>query len=178
MNYNVLKNNISKDIIMRMAVLLTIITYIVTNYPKFRPFPNMTANLISWMLSIYLGRMPTIDNNIFFMKMHGYTYVFRTSVECSGLFIMLAFITVIFVTPRIRLKHRFYSIIFLPVLFILNSIRVTSGIIFADMTTMENLSIYHSTMGQILIFIFMTGLYAIFLKMFGYFHIDSDKNVA
>lgn len=169
-----IKYEANKDTIIRGFVLSAIVIYIIAAYPKYDPFPNLTGTLMSWILSFYLDDIPMAFRNYILVRQDDVRYGLLISPECSGLLVMLVFIIVVFMTPGLKLRHRFYSIFFIPILFIANSIRVATGVIFADLTNMNNLTVYHASIGQILMFVVMIGTYIVFLKTFGYFHkIDS-----
>ena len=164
---------INKDSIIRGTVMFTIVGYVIITYPGYEPFTTIAASLMTWMLSLYFESW-SYGNHMVFTDSGKY-YGFITSPECSGVLVMLVFLFVVFMTPNIKLKHRFYSIAFLPILFILNSIRVLFGIMLADLTTMSNLSFYHATIGQVFMFVSMIVIYVMFLRMFGYFKKDKDR---
>lgn len=168
-----IKYKINKDTIVRATVMLSITGYVVVTYPSYEPFTTIAASLMTWMLSLYFDAWSYGNHMVFFDS--GKYYGFVTSPECSGVLVMLVFLFVVFMTPNIKLQHRFYSMVFLPILFILNSVRVLFGIILADLTTMSNLSFYHATIGQIFMFLSMIVVYVVYLRIFGYFNKDKDR---
>lgn len=85
---------------------------------------------------------------------------------------MAVFALVMFITPDIKLQHRFYALLFLPLILLANIFRIVSGIIIGDYTNIEILLLFHGSLGQVLIFLVMIASFIWFLKHFGYFKYD------
>ena len=153
----------------RLIVLIGITAFLILSYPSFEPIPEITAESAAIVMTIYFGITPTVYQNHIFLDMHNMIYPMTVSPECSGITVVALFIIVIFLIPGISLKHRFYSFFFTVPLYLANVLRIVSSVIVGDITNIETLVLYHGTIGQLLIFLAMIVIFAIFLKTFGYF---------
>ena len=160
---------IKKTDCIRLIVLVGIVTFLILSYPGFEPIPEITAGAAAIVMTIYFGVTPTVYENHIFLDMHNNIYPMTVSPECSGIIVVALFIIVIFLIPDISLKHRFYSFFFAIPLYLANVLRIVSSVIVGDNTNIETLAWYHGTIGQLLIFLAMIVIFAIFLKIFGYF---------
>lgn len=159
---------LNTNTIIRGAVLLVIVIYLITAYPAFEPFPALTAVLVSETILLYTGVMPVVYDNYIFMNLYDQIYIIDVSQECSGVGILAVFAFVIFITPGIKLHHQLLSLGFLPILYIANVFRIVSSIIVGQMTSVDGLLLFHSSIGQVIIFSAMILVYIVFLKTFGY----------
>jgi exosortase/archaeosortase family protein len=73
-----------------------------------------------------------------------------------------------FVLPEISLKHRLISLLLLPLIFLANIARIVLGIILGLYTDIHTMVLFHDTVGQVFVLIFMVAALLIFLNMFGY----------
>lgn len=157
------------DIIIRTLVISVMIIYLLINYPDFTIFTNAVTGSAALALSIYYGIVPAYYENYIFINMHDGLKIINISSECSGIILLLVFAFVVFIMPHIRLRHRFCALMFLPIIYIANVFRIVSGIIVGDYTNVQMLLLYHSSIGQVLIFLAMILSLISFLKLFGYF---------
>lgn len=153
----------------RLIVLIGIVAFLILSYPSFEPMPEITAEAAAIVMTIYFGITPIVHENHIFLDMHNMIYPMTVSPECSGVTIVVLFIIVIFLIPGISLKHRLYSFFFIIPLYLANVLRIVSSVIVGDNTNIETLTWYHGTIGQLFIFLAMIVIFAIFLKIFGYF---------
>ncbi len=166
---------INKDTLIRATVILFISGYFLLTFPNFEPFPQKTAQLAAMLLSLYAGVTPVYHDNHIFVNLYDRISVVNISPECSGVILLSVFALVIFITPLIKLQHRFYALLFLPLILVANVFRIVTGIIIGDYTSLEVLLLYHSSFGQVFIFIVLITSFIWFLKLFGYFKYDSLK---
>lgn len=164
-----------KETAVQLCVIIAIVVYLISAYPVFSPVPEITTTASVWLLSFFVGVAPAHQGNIMFISLNDQTRLVNISAECSGIAIIAIFVLVIFITPGIKLQHRFLSFIFLPVLWGANVIRIVSGIMLGTLTNVDMLLIFHSSIGQVIVFTAMIMSYIIFLKMFGYFKVNTIK---
>lgn len=166
--------NIDMDRAVRCIVIGLVLGIIVIGYPGYEPVPQITAKLTAYILGCFIGAAPAVHGNIVFLKINNDITALDISPECSALVAMLVFISVMFITPGIKLKHRLYSLLLVPVLYAVNLFRITSETFVGSISNIRIMSIYHVGVGQIVFFSAMILLYIGFLKAFGYLH-DSKR---
>lgn len=162
------------DKLLRTLFIIALIGYFIIAYPNFKPFPQLTATIVSLIMFLYSGTVPVVYNNIIFVNLYNQIYQIDVSVECSGIALVLIFGIVMFITPGIKMKHRIYSLLFLPIIYMSNAIRISLSILFGQLTTVNGLLIFHSSIGQVLIFTAMISCYILFLKLFGYLKVNKN----
>lgn len=163
---------INRDKLIRTTVILLIGGYFLLTFPNFEPFPQITTQLVAIVLSLYIGVTPVYHDNHIFLNLYDQISVINISPECSGVILLSVFALVMFITPHIKLWHRFCALLFLPLILLANVFRIVSGIIIGDYTSVEILLLYHSSFGQVFIFLVVIASFIWFLKLFGYFKYD------
>lgn len=160
-----------KDIVIRIAMLTLIAVIGLVGYRTYyTPLPQITVRIIATIMQYFIGIIPITVNNSILLVIGGQIVSVNISYECVGAYIILLFPFVIFLTPKITLKHRFASLLFLPFLYASNIVRITLGIL-AGVTTgeIQAMELFHSTVGQVFMFGFLVACYLLFLSMFGYY---------
>lgn len=141
------------------------ILYIILSFPDFYPFPHITSQILAFILNqigIYAfphGNELIVDN----------LPILHISAECSGIILMSIFPLTIFLIPHFSAKQRMASLLFLPVLFLGNIVRILIDILVGLNFSVSALIFFHDSVGQILVFLWAIGAYFIWLKLFGNF---------
>jgi len=134
----------------------------------FKPMPEITTYFVAKMFYVFTGVMPAIVDSSMLLNIDGEIIVLDVSMECSGLIVMLLFAFVMFLTPHIKLSHRFGSLMFIPALYLVNIFRIVSEILLGNASNIHYMQLYHSSVGQVTFFGAMIVAYLGFLYMFGY----------
>lgn len=171
-----MKTNMDK--VIRFIVLCLVFGIFIIGYPNYFPIPQITALLIAKILGCFIGAAPIVSKNSIFLNINNEIVSMDISPECSALIAMLLFIFVMFITPGIKLKHRLYSLIFIPILYAVNLFRIVSEIFVGSRVSIEMMPIYHAGIGQVMFFSTMILLYIGFLKIFGYLDNNSNSSSA
>lgn len=156
------------DKVIRLVVLCLLLGILIIGYPDYFPIPQITALLIAKILGCFIGASPIVSQNSVLLSINNEIVSMDISPECSALIAMLLFIFVMFITPGIKLKHRLYSLLFIPILYVANLFRITSEVFIGSIFNIEAMSIFHAGIGQVVFFSTMILLYIGFLKIFGY----------
>lgn len=156
------------DKIVRLAVLCFLLGIFIIGYPNYFPIPQITALLTAKILGCFIGASPIVSQNSVLLSINNDIVSLDISPECSALIAMLLFISVMFITPGIKLKHRLYSLLFIPILYFVNLLRITFEVFVGTRFNIEAMSLFHAGIGQIMFFSTMILLYIGFLKIFGY----------
>lgn len=154
--------------IIEIFLSVIIILGIYLGYPNYDPLPNLTAYFVSVVLGVFIGTAPVVIGNDVLLHVDGQFMTLSVSPECTGLISMLLFIVVIFITPGINFRHKFYSIAFVPILFAVNLLRIVFEVYIGEIFSISSMVIFHSTVGQIMFFGALILCYIIFLHAFRY----------
>ena len=159
-----------KDNVIILTVIVLMCLYLLLQYPEYKPLPEITAKGVSYILSPIFGFQPLNYNNIILLNLENRIITLTVSPECSGILVISIFIFVIFITPKIKLKHKFLSLLFVPLIIFLNIIRIALGVVVGTrMSSTEILLIFHNSLGQVFLFFVLITVYIIFLKIYGYY---------
>lgn len=158
---------------LKIGLILMVFLYFVFNYPSFYPFPEITSKLVAKTLTI-VGMDVTPYKN---MLVADNFPAIEVSAECSGIILLLIFPLIIFLIPYIPLSHRFAALLFIPILFLGNIIRIAIDVFIGFHYSPEMLIFFHNTVGQVFIFFWAISLYVIWLKIFGNFPKESEEVV-
>lgn len=165
-------DKLTKEHCIRGAVIAMIFGIVVLGYPYYEPLPRITAYLVAQLLSVFIGSSPAVSDNVVLLSINDGLAAINISTECSGFIVLLLFEFVMFLTPRIELKHRFYSLIFIPVIYLANIIRIASAVVIGEISNIDTMMIYHNSMGQIIFFAMLIISYIAFLYIFGYLKVE------
>jgi exosortase/archaeosortase family protein len=164
------------DKVIRLAVLCLVLGVFIIGYPNYFPIPQVTALLIAKILGCFIGASPIVSQNSVLLSINNEVVSMDVSPECSALIAMLLFIFVMFITPGIKVQHRLYSLLFIPILYAVNLLRIISEVFVGSRFNIETMSIYHAGVGQIVFFSTMILLYIGFLKIFGYLNNNCNSD--
>ncbi|MDP2666010.1 MAG: exosortase/archaeosortase family protein [Candidatus Diapherotrites archaeon] len=157
-----------KNILKWGIVLLVvggILAYAVLEFPYYYPFPELT----SWLAAIILNLI-----GVFSAPWGNYLVVeglppLEVSAECSGVVLMLIFPLTIFLMPVFPLTHRVASLLFVPFLFLGNTLRIVADVLVGLQFSPEALILHHDSVGQVMIFFWAIFMYIAWLIIFGHF---------
>ncbi len=165
------------DNIKRFIVPILFIGYLFYSYPSYSPFPELVTMLISRFIYFLNGVPVVYYNNVIYVMTHDYGMrLFMITPDCSGAIIYGLFTIVIFFIPNIKLINRMYSfIIFIPLIFSVNFIRIYTDIFIGINYDSTILYVFHNFIGQIIIFFILIISFSLLTKYFGYFDRMMDK---
>lgn len=149
----------------KLLVIGLILFYLITNFPDFKPFPEITAFLVAYILGFFGVIAVNWGHLLVVEGLPG----LEVSAECSGIILMMIFPLTIFLIPSVKIGHRLASLAFIPVLFLGNIIRITVDVLIGIHYSTDLLIFFHDTIGQVFIFFWAIGLYLIWLRMFNNF---------
>lgn len=152
----------------RKMIILTILSFTILTYFENILFSELTTRYVATVLSFYMGIAPVTAGNVLFLKMDDYIIPILISFGCTGFMFISIFTLVMFMIPGISLKHRFISLLLLPLIYLANIARIVLGVILGIYTNVRMMTFFHDTVGQVFLFIFMVGILIIFLNIFGY----------
>lgn len=153
----------NKSIIIRISVISLILLWIIFSYPNFYPIPELTTKSMQYSLSL-LNIDSLAYNKYLVADMNGLNKIFSISWECAGLILYSIFIIGAFMFPKIPMKLRFMSILFIPLLFIANIFRMILSVITAKYINADFSVIFHNSIGQILIFGLAIAIFISWIK--------------
>lgn len=148
----------------RSIVLLMLAGYIIASYPNYETLTSLTVASLAMVSSLYIGVIPIHESNSIFFNFNGITPLI-VSPECSGLTVITVFTAIVWLVPCVSIKRRTYALLLIPVLFAINVSRLLIAVIIGDKFSVDALSVYHGTLGQLFIFVTMIMCFAIFMKL-------------
>lgn len=149
----------------KLLVIGIILFYLVTNFPDFEPFPEVTAFLVAKLL-VLLGVNAVNWGHLLLVE--GIPGL-EVSAECSGIILMMIFPLTIFLIPSVQLRHRLASLLFIPILFFGNVLRITVDALVGVYYSPDMILFFHDTVGQVFIFFWAIVLYLVWLRLFNNF---------
>jgi len=152
------------DIIFRISIISACIAYILLAYPRYEPLPQLTASVNAFFLN-NMGINSIPINNFILVSFEGVDRIYELSSECSGLILYAMFLIGIFIVPYFSIRHRLIAVLFLPVLFFGNSLRVMACILVGYNFSASASLFFHDTFGQILIFLWVLICFITWLKI-------------
>lgn len=152
----------------KLLLISIVLFYFFSNYPRFYPFPEATTHGVASMLTIF-GFDATPYKN--FVVVNNFPPI-EVSAECSGIILLLMFPLVILLMPHVSLPHRLAALLFLPLLFAGNILRISIDALIGIHTSPDTLIFFHNTVGQVFIFAWAIMIYILWLKTFGNFPRD------
>jgi len=156
-------------------IVVGIILLFLYSAPGFKPMPQITASVNSWVLN-QAGIENSVISNI--IVIDGF-YNVSVSAECSGIILILIFILTIHALPFLSNKQKVSSFVLIPVLFLGNIIRLLMSILVGVYSTKEAMVFVHNSFGQVFLYIWAIGMYIVWLKVMKLFPRDSfDKNLS
>lgn len=151
--------------VLKGMVIGSILFYVMTQFPYFYPFPETTSWLTSHFLSIFGIEALAYQHFLIVQNIP----VLEISAECSGVVLLMVFPLIIFLIPDVDIRHRLGSLLFLPVLYLGNILRIAIDVWIGLTYGVDALGFFHDTLGQIFIFFWTIILYILWLHLFGNF---------
>jgi exosortase/archaeosortase family protein len=145
-------------------VISACLAYILLAYPRYEPLPQLTASINAFFLNnIDIHSIPV--NNYLLVSFEGVDRIYELSSECSGLILYAMFLIGIFIVPYFSLKHRLIALMFLPVLFLGNSLRIFACVLIGYNYSASASVFFHDTFSQVLIFLWVLVCFIAWLKI-------------
>ena len=161
------------DNIFRFSVLGLFAIWFIKNYPAFKPIPEVTVWVMEKILNFI--HIPTVPyGNLFVVTINGVNRIFNLSGECAGIILFTVFLFGTFIIPDFKIRDRLISLLFLPLIFLGNTLRILIDIIIANKFSLASSTFFHDTIGQAIIFGIAIWSYIAWLKATGNF--PKDKN--
>ncbi|DAC72801.1 MAG TPA: hypothetical protein DSN98_03200 [Thermoplasmata archaeon] len=152
------------DIGLRASIILACVAYLIIGYPSYEPLPKITATADTFFLNT-IGIHTVNTGRFIVVSFPGADRIYELSSECCGLILFEMFFIAVFLVPSFSYKHRFIAVLFLPLLFIGNIVRIALGIIIGYQISADASVFFHDTFGQILIFIWVIVCFLVWLKI-------------
>jgi len=152
------------DITLRTSILLLCIVYILLAYPGYSPLPEFTAQVNAHVLNAVGVHAISLERYVV-VSFSQADRIYELSSECSGLLVYLMFLIGIAVVPHFTARHRLIALVFLPILFIGNALRILVGILVGYQFSVNASEFFHATFGQVLIFFWVLVCFILWLKI-------------
>lgn len=162
------------DRIILLVVFLCIGIFLIFGYPSYSPLPELTATSTAWMLS-GIGIDSIADGNHLVVSYLDYDRPFELSPECGGIILFSMFIIGIFLIPGFDIKHKLSALLFVPILFFGNIIRIVLGIVVGYKYSINAAVLFHNSIGQVLMFLVIIVCYVIWLKATRNFPVETEQ---
>jgi exosortase/archaeosortase family protein len=154
----------SVDIAIRASLIILCVAYLIVGFPSYEPLPRITSNADAMVLNA-LG-VPTINDGRFLVvSFPGVDRIYELSSECCGLILFAMYFIAIFLVPNFSYKHRFIALLFIPLIFFGNILRIAAGILIGRQFSADASVFFHDTFGQILIFVWVIVCFMLWLKV-------------
>ena len=158
----------NKDKAIRVGIIGFIVSWLTLSFPTFAPIPQIMATFVKWTLLLFGIPVAAFDRFLV-VDFFGIDRIIDISAECSGIIIFSVFLFVIFITPKFKLAHRLSALLFIPLLFVGNAIRILLSVIIARTYSVDASIFFHNTLGQVLIFGFTILIFMLWLYLVGNF---------
>lgn len=156
------------NIYRKTIAFLIFLSFVILSYTENDFLSELTTQWVAAVLSYFVGIIPATAGNILFLKMDDHIVPILITFGCTGFMFISVYTLIMFVMPGISLKHRFISLLLLPFIYLSNIARIVVGIMLGVHTNVRLMSLFHDTVGQVFVFIFMAGMLLIFLNIYGY----------
>lgn len=152
------------NILFRVIVLGLVGIWAILTYPSFTPLREISVIVIKFILGLF-SIESTYYSNYLITEIGGINRIFTISPECAGIYIFIIFLVGCFLFPKARLKDLIISILFIPLIFLLNIIRILISILLAKYLNIELSIFFHNTFGQVFIFVIGIFIYVVWLRI-------------
>lgn len=150
------------------VIIAIILVFTILMYLKNIFLSELTSRYVATILKYFIGINPVTVGNILFLRMNNHIVPIIISFECTGFMFISIFILAMFMMPNISLRHRFASLLLLPVIYLANIARIILGITLGIYTNIDTMVLFHDTIGQVFLLIFTVLILLIFLNICGY----------
>lgn len=150
------------------VAILGLLAIAIGGYPSYQPLPQITSIAAAGILNAV---------GIFSAPWGDYLVVadlppLKISAECSGIVLLLIFPLTIFLIPIFPIHQRLASLLFVPILFVGNILRIVTDVLIGKFYSPDFLLLYHDSLGQVFIFFWGIMAYLAWLWVFGNFPRD------
>jgi exosortase/archaeosortase family protein len=152
------------DIAIRASLILLCIAYLIIGFPSYEPLPKVTSNADAVFLNT-VGLHTVNEGRFLVVSFPEANRIYELSSECCGLILFAMFFIAVFLVPNFSYKHRLIAVLFIPLIFFGNILRIALGIIIGYHFSPEASVFFHDTFGQILIFIWVIVCFLVWLKI-------------
>jgi len=162
------------DIAIRTSLILVCIAYLIIGFPSYEPLPKITSSTDAFFLNS-IGINTVNIGRYLVVSFPETSRIYELSSECCGLILFSMFFIAVFLVPNFSYKHRFIAILFLPVLFLGNILRIALGIVIGYQFSADASVFFHDTFGQILIFVWVIVCFLLWLKITKNFPLEKKE---
>jgi exosortase/archaeosortase family protein len=162
------------DIAIRASLILLCVAYLLIGFPSYEPLPKITSNADAFFLNT-IGMHTINEGRFLVVSFPGVNRIYELSSECCGLILFAMFFIAVFLVPNFSYKHRLIAVLFLPLIFFGNILRIALGIIIGYHFSADASMFFHDTFGQIFIFVWVIVCFLLWLKITKNF--PSEKKV-
>ena len=152
------------DLAIRVIIIMTCIVYLIVSFPGYKPIPEVTSKVNAALLN-GIGIHSTPYNNFLIVSFKDVNRIYELSAECAGLILYAMFLIGIFIVPYFSFKHRLIALLFLPILFFGNALRILASVLVGYNFSPKSSEFFHDTFGQILIFLWVILCFIVWLKI-------------
>ncbi len=135
----------------QIILLLGVLGWVIFSYPGFYPIPQLTTKVVSVALS-YTGIETLSHNEYLIANLGGHNQIFHLSIECAGLILYAVFIFTMLLVPGYSLRARILAFALLPLLFLVNCLRLYLSVVIAKYISLNASIFFHDVPSQLLIF--------------------------
>lgn len=158
----------------RKVMVLILLCFTILAYFENIVLSESTSRYLATVLSYFVGITPVTEGNILFLRMDDHIFPILISFECTGFMFISIFILIMFLMPKINLKHRLLSLLALPLIYLVNIARIVLGVMIGSYTNIRVMTFFHDTVGQVFLLIFTVAALVLFLNIFGYIKLKRD----
>ena len=162
------------DVAIRAVLILLVVMYLIIGFPSYEPLPKLTSKANASFLNI-IGIQTVTEGRFLVVSFPEVNRIYELSSECCGLILFAMFVIAVFLVPSFSYKHRLIALLFLPLIFFGNIIRISLGVLIGYHMTADASVFFHDTFGQILIFVWVIACFLVWLKITKNF--PSEKKV-
>jgi exosortase/archaeosortase family protein len=162
------------DIAIRVGLILACVAYLIIGFPSYEPLPKITSNADAYFLNT-VGVHTVNEGRFLVVSFPQSDRIYELSSECCGLILFAMYFIAVFLVPNFSYKHRIIALLFLPLIFLGNIVRIALGIVIGYHFSVDASMFFHDTFGQILIFVWVVACFLLWLKITKNF--PSEKTV-
>ena len=159
--------------LVRILILAAIVFFLAYTFPDFVFLTQLTGNALVFFLP-FLGIPAVLYQNFLVVDYPQMSRVFALSAECTGIVVASIFVLSVFITPEIPMRKRIVGLLFLPVLFFGNVLRIILDVWIGGHYSVQTTVFFHDTIGQLFIFCWAIASFYAWLKITGEFPSEKE----
>ena len=152
------------DIAIRASLILLCVAYLIAGFPSYEPLSKITSNADAFVLNT-IGVHTVNEGRYLVVAFPQVSRIYELSSECCGLILFAMFFIAVFLVPNFSYKHRLVAVLFLPIIFFGNIVRIALGVLIGYHVSADASVFFHDTFGQIFIFIWVIVCFLLWLKI-------------